>query len=136
MSEEVGDLFLFQKVQTVSGANPVSCLMVTEGSFTDSEVTGGESDHSSQSRVEIKNKWAYIFEGFISKLQHSNSTHFCLSIILVKSNAISPIGSCYSKSPFLKVLLFTYITPTQTSRSPLNRTAISIETFRSRAAQR
>jgi hypothetical protein len=65
-------LFLFQKVQTISEVNPVSCLMVTEGSFTDSKVTGGESDHSPPSRVEIKNKWAHIFDGFISKLQHSN----------------------------------------------------------------
>jgi len=47
-------------------------LMVTEGFFTVSKVTGGESDHPPPSRVEIKNKWAYVFEGFISKLQHSN----------------------------------------------------------------
>ena len=60
ISEEVEDLFLFQKVQTISGVNSVSCLMVTEGSFTESKATGGESDHSPLSRVEIKNKWAYI----------------------------------------------------------------------------
>jgi hypothetical protein len=72
LSEEVGDLFLFQKVQTVSGANQVSCFVGTEGSFTESKVVGGESDHSPPSRVEIKKKWAYIFEGSISKLQHSN----------------------------------------------------------------
>jgi hypothetical protein len=54
ISEEVGDLFLFRKVQTISEVNPVSCLMVTEGSFTEIKVTGGESDHSPHLVLRLK----------------------------------------------------------------------------------
>jgi hypothetical protein len=52
-------MYPHHRVQTDSGAHPVSCPTGTGGSYPEVKRPGHEADHAPPSSAEVKNAWSY-----------------------------------------------------------------------------